>query len=146
MHPITAIQVEYSVFSLDIEDEKYAILRTARELGVKVVAYGPIGKGLLTGSIVRISDRTYTGYSDTLSRALSWQRSPDDLDKDDLRRIFPRFSAENFPNILRVVDGIKAIADKHKATPGQVALAWLLAQGDDILPIPGSGNPAVRFS
>ncbi|TFK79374.1 Aldo/keto reductase [Polyporus arcularius HHB13444] len=116
VHPITALQVEYSPFSYDIEKPEYDLLRTARELGVKIVAYSPVGRGLLTGRF----------------------RSPDDLEENDRRRILPRFSAENFPNVLKIVDGIKAIADKHGATPGQVAIAWVLAQGDDILPIPGS--------
>ncbi|EIW51647.1 Aldo/keto reductase [Trametes versicolor FP-101664 SS1] len=116
VHPIAAVQVEYSPFTLDIEDEKIGLLKAARELGVAVVAYSPLGRGLLTGRF----------------------RSPDDLPKDDPRHIFPRFSAENFPNILKVVDGVQAIATKYGATPGQVTLAWLRAQGDDIIPIPGT--------
>ncbi|KAM5537599.1 hypothetical protein V8D89_008677 [Ganoderma adspersum] len=119
VHPITALQVEYSAFTLDIEDDNTGLLKTARELGVKIVAYSPVGRGLLTGAI----------------------KSPDDLEATDGRRHLPRFSKENFPNVLKIVDSIKAIADKHEATPGQVALAWLLAQGDDVLPIPGSTKP-----
>ena len=67
------------------------------------------------------------------------------MNEDDGRRQLPRFSKENFPNVLKLVDNIKVIADKHNATPGQVALAWLLAQGEDVLPIPGSTKPAVRM-
>ncbi|KAI0371376.1 Aldo/keto reductase [Pilatotrama ljubarskyi] len=116
VHPIAAIQVEYSPFTLDIEDEKIGLLKAARELGVAVVAYSPLGRGLLTGRI----------------------RSPDDLAKDDSRLILPRFSRGNFPNVLKIVDGIQQIAKKYDATAGQVTLAWLLAQGDDIIPIPGT--------
>ncbi|KAI0634754.1 Aldo/keto reductase [Trametes polyzona] len=116
VHPITAIQVEYSPFALDIEDEKIELLKTARELGVAVIAYSPVGRGLLTGKI----------------------QSPDDLEEDDRRRLMPRFSKESFPNILRLVDGVKAVAAKYNATPAQVCLAWLLAQGDDTIPIPGT--------
>ncbi|KAI0765200.1 Aldo/keto reductase [Fomes fomentarius] len=116
VHPISALQVEYSPFTLDVEDPEHAVLKTARELGVKIVAYSPVGRGLLTGK-----------YS-----------SPDDLEPTDQRRYLPRFSQENFPKVLKIVDGIKTIAEKHNATPGQIALAWVLAQGDDVLPIPGS--------
>ncbi|KAH9846265.1 Aldo/keto reductase [Lenzites betulinus] len=116
VHPISAVQVEYSPFTLDIEDEKIGLLKAARELGVTVVAYSPLGRGLLTGKI----------------------RSPADLAADDARLYMPRFSEENFPKMLAVVDGIQAIAKKYDATPGQVTLAWMLAQGDDIIPIPGT--------
>ncbi|KAI0634753.1 Aldo/keto reductase [Trametes polyzona] len=116
VHTIAAVQVEYSPFTLQIEDEKIALLKTARELGVTIVAYSPLGRGLLTGNV----------------------RSLADLDENDPRRIFPHFSEENFPNIVKIVDGIRAIAEKHNTTPGQVTLAWLLAQGDDIIPIPGT--------
>ncbi|OJT15671.1 Aldo-keto reductase yakc [NADP(+)] [Trametes pubescens] len=116
VHPITAIQVEYSPFTLDIEDEKIGLLKTARELGVAVVAYSPLGRGLLAGQI----------------------RSPADLNEGDVRLQLPRFSKENFPKVLQVVDGIHAVAKKYNATAGQVTLAWLLAQGDDIIPIPGT--------
>ncbi|KAI1782971.1 Aldo/keto reductase [Ganoderma leucocontextum] len=118
VNPITALEVEYSAFTMDIDDDKTGLLKTACELGVKVVAYSPVGRGLLTGAMVRMVRRTGGGI------------------------ILPRFSEENFPNVLKVVDSIKAIADKHSATPGQVALAWLLAQGNDVLPIPGSTKPA----
>ncbi|TFK47822.1 Aldo/keto reductase [Heliocybe sulcata] len=116
VHPISAIQVEYSPFTLDIEDEKIGLLKAARELGVAVIAYSPLGRGLLTGRY----------------------KSPDDFEEDDFRSLIPRYSKENFPNILKIVDGLKAIGERHGATAGQVALAWLLAQGDDIIPIPGT--------
>jgi len=116
VHPIAAVQVEYSPFTLDIEDPKIGLLATARELGVKIVAYSPLGRGLITGK--------YKG--------------PEDFEESDFRRRVPRFSKENFPNILKLADGLKAIGDRHNATAGQVALAWLLAQGDDVLPIPGT--------
>ncbi|KAF7974978.1 hypothetical protein HWV62_10723 [Athelia sp. TMB] len=116
VHPIAAIEVEYSPFTLDIEDPKIALLQTARELGVQVVAYAPLGRGLLTGKY----------------------QSPDDFEEDDFRRKVPRYSKENFPKILRLADGLKKIGEKHGATAGQVSLAWLLAQGEDIIPIPGT--------
>ncbi|KZT18978.1 Aldo/keto reductase [Neolentinus lepideus HHB14362 ss-1] len=116
VHPITAIQMEYSPFTLDIEDEKIGLLKTARELGVTVVAYSPLGRGLLTGRY----------------------KSPDDFGEGDFRSSIPRYSKENFPNILKITDGLKAIGERHGATAGQVAIAWLLAQGDDIIPIPGT--------
>ncbi|KIL64879.1 hypothetical protein M378DRAFT_162740 [Amanita muscaria Koide BX008] len=116
VHPISAVQVEYSPFTLDIEDEKLGLLKTCRELGITVVAYSPLGRGLLTGQY----------------------KSPDDFEEGDGRRIIPRYSKENFPNILKLADGLKAIGEKHGASAGQVALAWLLAQGEDIIPIPGT--------
>ncbi|KAJ7149628.1 NADP-dependent oxidoreductase domain-containing protein [Mycena filopes] len=117
VHPIAAVQVEYSPFTLDIEDPKINLLKTARELGVKIVAYSPLGRGLLTGQF----------------------KSPDDFAADDFRRGIPRYNAANFPNILKIADGLKAIGAKYDgATAGQVALAWLLAQGDDVIPIPGT--------
>lgn len=116
VHPISAIQVEYSLFELDIESPQTDILRTARELGIAVVAYSPLGRGLLTGQY----------------------KSPDDFEPGDFRRTVPRFSKENFPRILELVETVGTIGKKYNATPGQVALAWLLAQGDDIIPIPGT--------
>ncbi|KAF8151898.1 NADP-dependent oxidoreductase domain-containing protein [Mycena galopus ATCC 62051] len=117
VHPIAAVQVEYSPFTLDIEDPKIGLLATARELGVQVVAYSPLGRGLLTGQF----------------------KSPDDFGDDDFRKGIPRYSAENFPNILKLGNGLKSIGAKYGgATAGQVALAWLLAQGDDIITIPGT--------
>ncbi|KAK7007884.1 Aldo/keto reductase [Favolaschia claudopus] len=117
VHPIAAVQVEYSPFSLDIEDPKSGLLATARELGVKIVAYSPLGRGLLTGQY----------------------KSPDEFADDDFRKAIPRFSKENFPTILKLADGLKAIGRKYNnATAGQVTLAWLLSNGDDIIPIPGT--------
>ncbi|KAI0711515.1 Aldo/keto reductase [Earliella scabrosa] len=116
VHPIAAVQLEYSPFTLDIEDPKLGLLKTARELGVTVVAYSPLGRGILSGR--------YKG--------------PDDFGADDFRKIIPKYSQENFPNILKLVAGLERIGAKHRATAGQVALAWLLAQGEDIIPIPGT--------
>ncbi|KAH8833005.1 Aldo/keto reductase [Flagelloscypha sp. PMI_526] len=116
VHPISALQVEYSPFTLDIEDPKVGLFKACRELGVKIVAYSPLGRGLLTGN--------YT--------------SPSQFEKGDIRLDIPRYSEENFPKILKLVDGLRAIGEKNGATAGQVALAWLLAQGDDIIPIPGT--------
>ncbi|KAL0958696.1 hypothetical protein HGRIS_014028 [Hohenbuehelia grisea] len=116
VHPISAIQIEYSPFILDIENEGLGLLKAARELGVTVVAYSPLGRGLLTGQI----------------------RSHSDLDPKDWRINVPRFSEKNFPNIIRLMEGMEKIGARHGATPGQVSLAWLLAQGQDIIPIPGT--------
>jgi len=116
VHPIAAVQVEYSPFSLDIEDEKIALLKTCRELGVTVIAYSPLGRGMLTGAY----------------------KSHDDIPDNDWRKAIPRFSENNFPNILKLVKGLQDLGEKHHATAGQVALAWLLAQGEDIIPIPGT--------
>ncbi|KAG1832827.1 Aldo keto reductase [Suillus variegatus] len=116
VHPIAAVQVEYSPFTLDIEDSKLNILNTARELGIKIIAYSPLGRGLITGQY----------------------KSPDDFDSDDFRRMVPRYSKENFPNILKLADNLKKVGEQYNATAGQVALAWLLAQGEDVIPIPGT--------
>ncbi|KAF9008393.1 Aldo/keto reductase [Cyathus striatus] len=134
VHPISAVQVEYSPFALDIEDDKIGLLKACRELGIAVIAYSPLGRGLLTGQY----------------------KSPDNFEEGDFRRIIPRFSKENFPNILKLVAGLEEIANKHNATAGQIALAWLLAQGQDIIPIPGTrrikylkenlGASAIRLS
>jgi len=117
IHPIAALQVEYSPFTLDIEDdENLKILSTAKELGVAIIAYGPLGRGLLTGR--------YTG--------------PEDFEAGDVRKTLPRFSKENFPNILALAQRFKEIGEAHNATSGQIALAWLLAQDESIIPIPGT--------
>jgi len=116
VHPIAAVQVEYSPFTLDIEDPKLNILSTARELGIKIVAYSPLGRGLITGQY----------------------KSPDDFEPGDFRRMVPRYSKENFPNVLKLAENVKRIGEQYNATAGQVALAWLLAQGDDVIPIPGT--------
>ncbi|KAL5521503.1 hypothetical protein ACEPAF_2251 [Sanghuangporus sanghuang] len=115
IHPIAAIQMEYSPFTLDMELPDIGVLKTARELGVAIVAYSPLGRGILTGRY----------------------KSPDDFE-DDFRRAIPRYSKANFPKVLAIVDAVKKIGDKHGVTSGQVTLAWLLAQGDDIIPIPGT--------
>ncbi|KAF9057099.1 NADP-dependent oxidoreductase domain-containing protein [Panaeolus papilionaceus] len=116
VHPISAVQIEYSPFFLDIEDEKIGLLKACRELGITVVAYSPLGRGMLTG--------TY--------------KSNDDIPDDDWRKTIPKFSNENFPNILKIVHGLEELGKKHNARPGQVTLAWLLGQGNDIIPIPGT--------
>jgi aryl-alcohol dehydrogenase-like predicted oxidoreductase len=113
VHPIAALQTEYSLWTRDPEP---ALLPLARELGIGFVPYSPLGHGFLTGSI----------------------RSPEELDDDDWRKTNPRFTGENFQRNLRIVDEVDAVASEAKATPAQVALAWLLAQGDDIAPIPGT--------
>jgi aryl-alcohol dehydrogenase-like predicted oxidoreductase len=115
VHPITALQTEYSLFTRDLEDE---ILPTLRELGIGLVPYSPLGRGLLTGAIA----------------------GPDALAGDDSRRsgYFPRFNGEALEANLALVAKIREIAEGKGATPGQLALAWVLAQGDDVVPIPGT--------
>lgn len=113
VHPIAALQTEYSLWSRDPEDE---ILATTRELGIAFVAYSPLGRGFLTGQIKRFED----------------------FAPDDYRRNSPRFQGENFQKNLDLVRRVEAIAKEKKCTPGQLALAWLLAQGEDIIPIPGT--------
>lgn len=113
VHPISALQSEYSLWTRDMEDE---ILPTLRELGIGLVAYSPLGRGFLTGQL----------------------KSPDDFSADDYRRNSPRFQGENFTKNLELVEKIKAIAVRKGITPGQLALAWVLAQGTDIVPIPGT--------
>ncbi|HZZ94719.1 MAG TPA: aldo/keto reductase [Usitatibacter sp.] len=113
VHPITALQTEYSLWSRDVED---GILETVRELGIGFVAYSPLGRGFLTGRY----------------------KSPDDFDRDDFRHNHPRFTGENFARNLRLVDEVTRIAAEKGCTPSQLALAWVLAQGDDIVPIPGT--------
>jgi aryl-alcohol dehydrogenase-like predicted oxidoreductase len=113
VHPITALQTEYSLWSRDPEDE---ILATVRELGIGFVAYSPLGRGFLSGSI----------------------RSVDDLPEGDFRRNNPRFSGENFTRNLDTVDRVTEIAKEKGCTASQLALAWVLAQGDDIVAIPGT--------
>ncbi|MGF1675255.1 MAG: aldo/keto reductase [Rivularia sp. (in: cyanobacteria)] len=114
VHPISALQTEYSLWSRDPEDE---ILPTVRELGIGFVAYSPLGRGFLSGAITK----------------------PEDLDPNDFRLSqFPRFQGENFDKNLQLVGQVKAIAAEKSVTPSQLALAWLLAQGKDIVPIPGT--------
>ncbi|KAJ7046123.1 NADP-dependent oxidoreductase domain-containing protein [Mycena alexandri] len=116
VHPISVIQMEYSPFTLDIEDPKLGVLPAARELGIPMVAYAPLARGLATGQF----------------------RSPDDFEETDFRRMIPRFSAENFPKVNKLQDALKAIGEKYNANVSQVTLAWLLAQGEDIIVIPGT--------
>jgi aryl-alcohol dehydrogenase-like predicted oxidoreductase len=113
VHPITALQTEYSLWSRDPEDE---ILGTVRELGIGFVPYSPLGRGFLTGQI----------------------KSIDDLEPDDFRRAAPRFQGENFQKNLDLVREIETMAQEKGCTPAQLALAWVLAQGSDIVPIPGT--------
>jgi aryl-alcohol dehydrogenase-like predicted oxidoreductase len=113
VHPITALQTEYSLWSREPEDE---ILPTVRELGIGFVAYSPLGRGFLSGRI----------------------RSIDDLDADDYRRHSPRFQGDNFAKNLALVERVEQLAKKRGVTPSQLALAWLLTRGEDIVPIPGS--------
>jgi aryl-alcohol dehydrogenase-like predicted oxidoreductase len=120
VHPITAVQVEYSPYALEIESEQFQLLKTARELGVAIVAYSPLGRGMVTGTI----------------------RSPDDFDEGDFRKFAPRFSAENFPKNLELTDRLGEIAKKKGCTSSQLVLAWELAQGEDIFPIPGTTRVA----
>jgi aryl-alcohol dehydrogenase-like predicted oxidoreductase len=113
VHPISALQTEYSLFARDPEDE---ILPTLRELGIGFVPYSPLGRGFLTGSF----------------------RSLDDLDDDDFRRGQPRFQGEHLDANLAIVERIEAAARRHGATPAQVALAWVHSRGQDVVPIPGT--------
>jgi aryl-alcohol dehydrogenase-like predicted oxidoreductase len=113
VHPVTALQTEYSLWSREPEDE---ILNVVRELGIGFVAYSPLGRGFLTGAI----------------------RSVDDLDANDFRRHNPRFQGENFDRNLETVVQVEQIATEKGCTPAQLALAWVLAQGRDIVPIPGT--------
>lgn len=131
VHPITALQTEYSIWERDVEDE---ILPTCRELGIGFVPYSPLGRGFLAGGI----------------------SSLDDLAPDDWRHNDPRYSPENLPKNLAIVDAIGAVAKRHGVSNAQIALAWLLAQGEDVVPIPGvkrretmrdsAGSPEVSLS
>ncbi|KAF7931127.1 uncharacterized protein EAE97_009336 [Botrytis byssoidea] len=114
VHHIDAVQVEYSPFSLDIEQNE--VLKTCRQLGIAIVAYSPLGRGFLTGQI----------------------KSRADFEPNDFRLSAPRFSQENFPKNLVLVKELTKIASEKGVTPGQLSLAWLAAQGDDIIPIPGT--------
>jgi aryl-alcohol dehydrogenase-like predicted oxidoreductase len=113
IHPITALQTEYSVFAREPEAE---ILPTCRELGIGFVAYSPLGRGFLSGRFT----------------------SPDELAEDDFRRTQPRFQGENLEANTRIVAKLRELAEEKDITPAQLALAWVLAQGDDIVPIPGT--------
>ncbi|MCX5744764.1 MAG: aldo/keto reductase [Proteobacteria bacterium] len=120
IHPITALQTEYSLWTRDPDDPADDILGACRELGVGFVAYSPLGRGFLTGRY----------------------RSVDDFDADDYRRHSPRFQGDNFARNLELVALVTALARAKAITPGQLALAWVLAQGDDIVPIPGTKRRA----
>jgi aryl-alcohol dehydrogenase-like predicted oxidoreductase len=113
IHPISALQSEWSLWSRDIED---GVLPTARELGIGIVPYSPLGRGFLTGQL----------------------KSPADFDDDDFRRHQPRFQGENFDRNLELVDQVRDMAAERGITAGQLALAWVQAQGDDVVPIPGT--------
>ena len=117
VHPITAVQTEYSLWSRDPEGE---VLPTCRELGIGFVAYSPLGRGFLAGRFT----------------------SPDELDEGDFRRTGPRFTGDNLQANLRLADKVKEIAAEKGVTPAQLAIAWLLAQGDDVVPIPGTKRRA----
>jgi len=117
VHPISALQSEYSLWSRDIEDD---IVGTCRELGISIVPYSPLGRGFLTGAIRRFED----------------------LAPDDFRRRAPRFQGANFSKNLALVDALAAMAQDKGCTPAQLALAWVLAQGEDMVPIPGTRSAA----
>ena len=113
VHPIAAVQSEYSLWTRDVEE---AVLPACRDLGISLVAYAPLGRGMLTGAV----------------------SSPDQFAENDFRRVAPRFAGDNFDRNLALVEQVKALAARKGCTPGQVALAWLLAQGPEILPIAGT--------
>jgi aryl-alcohol dehydrogenase-like predicted oxidoreductase len=113
VHPISALQSEWSLWSRDVED---GAVPTVRELGVGIVPYSPLGRGFLTGTV----------------------SSTDNLARNDFRRGTPRFDGDNFTRNAEVVERVRTIADEKGVTPGQLALAWVLAQGDDVVPIPGT--------
>jgi aryl-alcohol dehydrogenase-like predicted oxidoreductase len=113
VHPIAALQSEYSLWSRDVEQE---ILPTCRQLGIGFVAYSPLGRGFLTGQF----------------------QKPEDLPENDRRRMFPRFQEENFEQNRRLVERVEELAASKGCKPAQLALAWVLAQGEDIVPIPGT--------
>jgi aryl-alcohol dehydrogenase-like predicted oxidoreductase len=117
VHPISALQSEYSLWSRDVEGE---VLPTVRELGIGFVAYSPLGRGFLTGRF----------------------RSVDDLADDDRRRQMPRFAAENFQRNLELAAAVRELADEKGVRPGQLALAWVHARGEDVVPIPGTKRRA----
>jgi aryl-alcohol dehydrogenase-like predicted oxidoreductase len=113
VHPIAALQTEWSLWSRDIEDE---VVGTARSLGIGIVAYSPLGRGFLTGQIT----------------------TPDDFPEGDFRAHLPRFTGENFTHNVELVDKVRSLAEEKGCTPGQLALAWVLSRGDDVVPIPGT--------
>jgi len=117
VHPITALQSEWSLWSRDLEGP---VIDTARELGIGIVAYSPLGRGFLTGQIT----------------------SPDDFPEGDFRAHLPRFTGENFVHNIELVDQVRSLAAEKGCTPGQLALAWVLSRGDDVVPIPGTKRRA----
>ena len=116
VHHISALQTEISPFEMSITDPQIDILKTSKELGVALVAYSPLGRGFITGQY----------------------KSPDDFEDGDFRKFSPRFSAENFPKNLKLVDEFVVLSKKKGCTPGQLALAWLLSVDEIIIPIPGT--------
>jgi aryl-alcohol dehydrogenase-like predicted oxidoreductase len=118
VHPIAALQSEYSLWTRDVEDN--GVLSTCRELGIGFVPFSPLGRGFLTGRF----------------------QKPSDVQEGDSRRAYPRFQGDNFARNLALVERLNEMAGRKTCTPGQLALAWLLAQGDDIVPIPGSKRRA----
>jgi aryl-alcohol dehydrogenase-like predicted oxidoreductase len=117
VHPISALQSEYSLWTRDPEDD---VLPTVRELGIGFVAYSPLGRGFLTGRF----------------------RSLSDMEENDFRRRNPRFQGDNFARNLELVERVREVAERKSVTPGQLALAWVLAQGEDVVPIPGTKHVA----
>jgi aryl-alcohol dehydrogenase-like predicted oxidoreductase len=118
VHPITAVQSEYSLWTRDPEED--GVFETCRELGVGFVAYSPLGRGFLTGRI----------------------KSPEDFDADDYRRFQPRFQGENFQKNLQLVESVRHIAERKGCTASQLAIAWVMGKGENIVPIPGTRNQA----
>ena len=116
VHPITAYQIEYSPFSMDIEYPSVGLLDACRRLGIAIVAYSPLGRGILTGKY----------------------KSADEFELGDFRRSIPRFSPENFDKNLQLVHTLEKLAAQKGCTSGQLTLAWMMRQGDDIFPIPGT--------
>lgn len=116
VHPIAAVEMEYSPFALEIESPQTNLLQTCKELGVAIVAYSPLGRGMLTGAI----------------------RSRADLEEGDWRLTVPRFSEENFPKNMALVRQLGEIAARKCCTPSQLVLAWLMAQWEMVIPIPGT--------
>lgn len=117
IHPIHAYQIEYSPFSMDIESEALPLLATCRELGIATVAYSPLGRGMLTGQY----------------------KSVDDFEPGDFRRSIPRFSKDNFPRNLELVETLQEMARARNCTSGQLVLAWMMRQGGgSVFPIPGT--------
>jgi len=114
VHPLTALQTEYSLWTRDVDEN--GIYATCERLGIGFVPYSPLGRGFLTGAI----------------------RTPDDFDADDYRKTNPRFIGENFARNLALVDKVRALADARGCTPAQLALAWVLARGEHVVPIPGT--------